>query len=209
MATRFTAGSEVTIRALLAAYGVYVFDLLSDRLGPLPRARGAQRRYLVKADLPSVEDYREALKTWATINVEGVVGDSFSRITDVAGELRDWYDNLPEGLQGSDTGSRLEKAADALEAIQEPDLPDVWVEVDGEQVAIGKIPVVFYPTIGYHGAKSFPSRAAQLQEAAALLRAVVEVLADFDDPALESYRGEVEEMADEVEGVEPPGMFGQ
>jgi len=40
-------------------------------------------------------------------------------IRDLAEEMREWFDNMPENLQGSDRGTRVEEAADTLEQFDE------------------------------------------------------------------------------------------
>lgn len=47
-------------------------------------------------------------------DAEGQVGDAASVVRELEEEVRGWYDNLPENLQGGDKGSRLEECADAL-----------------------------------------------------------------------------------------------
>lgn len=61
------------------------------------------------------------------VQIDTTVGDAintmYSGIEQLGSELRDWYDNMPEGLQGGDKGSEVDDAATVLEDISEPDVP--------------------------------------------------------------------------------------
>lgn len=48
---------------------------------------------------------------------ESLVGDAASILQELGEEMRSWHDNMPESLQGSDRGTRVEEAADALEEL--------------------------------------------------------------------------------------------
>lgn len=41
--------------------------------------------------------------------------DAFSELEEIAGEEREKYDNMPEGLQNSEKGERLNEIADYLD----------------------------------------------------------------------------------------------
>ncbi len=38
-----------------------------------------------------------------------------AKLTDIAGEERDYYDNMPENMQGSEKGERAEEVANTLQ----------------------------------------------------------------------------------------------
>src|SRR3954471_4751791 len=61
--------------------------------------------------------------------VSGAVSDAFSALQSLGEELREWYDNLPEGLQGGSKGDALSEAADILEGLSEPDVPESVADV--------------------------------------------------------------------------------
>lgn len=48
---------------------------------------------------------------------EGKFEDAKSIVQELQEEMQNWYDNMPEGLQGSDKGSQVEEAANALQEI--------------------------------------------------------------------------------------------
>lgn len=62
----------------------------------------------------------EALKT----NLEGALSNLESVVNDLASEERDKFDNMPEGLQASENGQKIEEAADTLENVTFPGMSD-------------------------------------------------------------------------------------
>lgn len=50
-----------------------------------------------------------------TVNAIEAVQEGVCEIVDLAGEMRDWYDALPDSLQMTDKGERVDEAAQALE----------------------------------------------------------------------------------------------
>lgn len=52
--------------------------------------------------------------------IDGAVSD----LKELGDEMRSWYDNMSENLQGGDKGIAVEECADALEGIDEPNVPD-------------------------------------------------------------------------------------
>lgn len=88
----------------------------------------AARRKEISAIIDLVEKIKDAFNT-ATGEIERV-----------AGEERDYYDNMSENLQGGDKGTAASEAADELEeahnALNELDLDDIISKLDnakGEQ----------------------------------------------------------------------------
>lgn len=134
------------------------------------------------------------------IQVDTTVGDAIntmcSCLEDLATELREWYDNMPENLQG---GSKVDEAANVLEDISEPDVPDF----------IKEAPVTFQ----HPPPKKRQSRAARRDDAVAYGQAALEVIEERleateggdDHGALESLRDDVQEIIDNAEGVDFPG----
>lgn len=131
-----------------------------------------------------------------------VVSSAFSELESLGGEYREWYDNLPEGLQ--DHRSDIDEAASTLENLTEPDagsLPE----------AVADIAVTYTVST-----KKKQSRRDRGEAATSLLTQVVEELQDWMDKnegdtdvhdTVEAYRDEVQQMLDDAEGVEYPGMF--
>ena len=49
--------------------------------------------------------------------VESAVEDAKSTVEELRDEIQNWYDSLPENLQGGDKASQLEEAVSALEEL--------------------------------------------------------------------------------------------
>lgn len=54
-------------------------------------------------------------------------------VSDLASEEREKFDNMPEGLQNSETGQKIEEAADILEMIGVPDPTDYDLTAEAGQ----------------------------------------------------------------------------
>lgn len=65
-------------------------------------------------------------------SISSLLDTAYSVTEELTGELQDWYDNLPEGLQGGDLGDRLQDAISNLEEATssdcQSDLPDALSE---------------------------------------------------------------------------------
>ncbi len=115
--------SKIAVRVVFDAY----FDrvILGSHLEPLPRAnRQAPITYRVKEALPRPEAYRELRNQRFTTSLEDLISGAQSEVESLAGELRNWHDNLPEGINSSDKAAEIDEAASTLENIAFPDLPD-------------------------------------------------------------------------------------
>jgi hypothetical protein len=223
----FEIGTEVGAAKLRAAYDAYWNLLVRNELELLPSEgtgkKRPQARYRVVGRLPTRAEYEKLKVGKFTVPVEELIADANSAVEEVAGELRDWYDNLPESFQNGDKGERLSEAADTLEGVSQPDT--------SEEV-LAKITAYHQPAL------KAGSRAARLGEAAGMYRAAAEAIREFvgghedDKPddagrvhvefdeggdkvtvavdldALGSAADECDNAADEVEGVEVPGMYG-
>lgn len=164
-----------------------------------------------------------------TYEIEGAVSDGFGALEELGSEMRERFDNAPENLQQTDTNQRVSEAADTLEGLSQPDVPDCIAGVD---CSFKSVP------------NKRTSRAARRDDAIEILDAAksaaeswleeneeIEVGEDIPDgdggegatkkatdedvQERESLRGEVEtfiqEMDDlisEASDVEFPGMFG-
>ena len=223
--TMFKVGEEVGIIKLKNAYDGYVLHVLGGRLERLDQERTGKRRpaakYKVKAAMPDADEYARLKHQKFTTDVDAACDEAASEIESLAGEMRDWYDNMGENLQQSDKGSRLEEAADALESIEVPDRPEV----------AGHISFVHLPSL------DASSRGKRASEAADQLRSSAEAVRDFigenqpeegentdettmtftendekvevkvDWSELESFADDCETAADDLEAVEFPGMY--
>jgi hypothetical protein len=134
-------------------------------------------------------------KTETTIG--DAVSNAMSEFESLSSELRDWYDNMPENLQGGSKGDMLQEAADRLEGFSEPSVP--------EELGTIKLNVITD--------RRARSRSARCDEAVSLLNNVKGVLEEIEEGAKHYDKAqeliqELDEIIDEAEGVEFPGMFG-
>lgn len=135
-------------------------------------------------------------------SVPDAVSEAFGTFAELAEELRNWYDSMPEGLQGGDKASQLEESADALENLQEPS------EVPGYLSTFEIKPL---PRRRQSRADRNGYAVGLLEDAKALAEAWLDDTAnaeheDRDD--MESFRDELDTAIDEAQGVEFPGMYG-
>jgi hypothetical protein len=130
------------------------------------------------------------------------IADSCGEIGILAEEMREAFDNTPESLQNSGVGEARGVAADALECITEPYVDD---SVKGIEIKFNQ------PSL-----RKRPSRSDRCSYAVFVLQVVVdkleEVIEDETTPEdtkrdAEGLRDEVQNVIDEAEAVEFPGMF--
>ena len=115
--------TKIAVRVVFDAYFERV--ILGSHLERLPRAnRQAPITYRVKETLPRPDVYRELRNGRFTTPLEDLLSAAQSEVESLAGELRDWHDNLPEGINSSDKATEIDEAASTLENITFPDLPD-------------------------------------------------------------------------------------
>ncbi len=137
--------------------------------------------------------------------VSGAISDAFSIIEELAGEMREAFENTPESLQQGGAGAARGEAADQLESISELDVDDKFGEI--------KIEFEYKPVRN-------PSRRERRDEAAQMLGVAINALEELEFPVstleeAEELSGErddlvsdIQNMLDEADGVEFPGMFG-
>ncbi len=155
--------------------------------------------------------------------IADAISSAFSQLEDLASECREVVDNAPENLRDSQRITTLGEAADALESLSEPSVPDGLDDVRCQW---------------QENIHPRASRAQRRDNATAALSAVYSALedhiAELDEriesgktedgttdltqdqrDELESQKsdaeelmGEVERARDEADGVEFPGMFG-
>jgi hypothetical protein len=139
------------------------------------------------------------------------VNTAFCCIEELAGEMRDAFENTPESLQGSGAGAAREEAADQLENIYEPSVPDT----------VQHLPVVF----ALLPLSRRATRSERLNDGLQYAMSAIEVMqeridTDYADeekltPEQKDQLAEITEcidnvqaMIDEAEGVSFPGMYG-
>ena len=115
--------TKIAVRVVFDPYFERV--ILGTHLEPLPRAgRQAPITYRVKAPLPQPEVYRELRNQRFTTPLEDLLSAAQSEVETLAGELREWHGNLPEGINNSDKAGEIDEAASTLENLSFPDVPD-------------------------------------------------------------------------------------
>lgn len=140
--------TKIAVRVVFDAYFERV--ILDSHLDRLPRAnRQAPITYRVKEALPRPDVYRELRNQRFTTPLEDLVSAAQSEVESLAGELRDWHDNLPAGINSSDKAAEIDEAATTLENITFPDLPD----------AVSTIKVLHLPALEQD---SRPKRSAEV-----------------------------------------------
>jgi len=162
------------------------------------------------------------------------VENAYSTLTEeLGGEMREWYDNMSENLQGGDKGSQVEEAASTLEGLECPDVPE----------AVAGLEITY--TQQHKGGKKGDPRWLRRDNEVSIITAAAETVRgwiddaqqaitdselpddaeddstlqfreeDWDLGALKSAIEEAETFADalessvsDAEGVEFPGMYG-
>ena len=131
------------------------------------------------------------------LTVADAVSEAYSILEELAGEMREAFDNTPESLQQSAVGEAREAAADALEGLSEPNVLDELGRLEFEYTEPPP--------------KRKQSRRDRRDQATALLSAVIAVVDNVDDenadPAVE-LRDELDDLMSEADSVEFPGMYG-
>jgi hypothetical protein len=202
-------GTIVTKMAIRAGYEAHFESVLIPTfLKPLPRAsRKEAPTYEVLANMPSPEEYRALLSKHFTGPAESFFEDVKSTIEELGNELREWHDNLPEGLNGGSKADEVEEAASTIESLNWPDYPEEATEV----------PVFFLPEMDQS------SRPKRCSNALGLLEAMINALeeridvlkteqetrpeAESEADTIRSFLDEVENAKGEVEGVTFPSMM--
>jgi hypothetical protein len=177
--------------------------------------KGERASFQVLKPLPTSSEYEQLRNRAFTVRLDSLV--DFSEIENLAGEMRDWYDNLPPGLQGADKGSEVDECASGLENISAVDVPDFITGM-----------TVFHPP-----ALDVNSRSDRLYEVKGCLDAVVQALdividqkkfvfkdedtgiiqigfRELDEEQLEelrNFRSELDNVSGELEGISFPGMY--
>jgi hypothetical protein len=171
--------------------------------------------------------------TTCNTTVSAAVSDGFSVITEVGEEFREIYDNAPESLQQSDVNQTRDNTASEIENLSEPDIPDVlegvpctYIEDNGkvyrgrrsQSRACRATNGAGMLRAAAEGAEAWLSEHEELpEEGTAAYKEMVAKLEDegIDLDTYEQTRDEVEEfitecndIADTVENLEYPGMFG-
>ncbi len=165
-------------------------------------------------------------------DLASVVSDCFQQITDLGDEFREIYDNAPENLQQNDVNQTRDTTASAVEGLSEPDVPDGLGGIDVSYTEDnGK---VYRGRQNQSRACRASNAAAGFRACSDALSQWLEDNPELDDDITadekktfleahggydaddyqqlrdeaETLQGECDEIADEIEGMEWPGMFG-
>lgn len=203
-------GQVVKIAQLNKEFGPHAVGVLDGYLESMPREKSKQRTYKCVKDLPGKTEFFRLRDAKYTKSIADLVGDAFSTFEELAGEVSDWFDNLPQAFQDGEKGDALTTAKDALEGVSAPDVPD----------SIGERMIVCIPPA------KVVSRADRLDEAKDMLQHVVDDLNEaiseaegnpdeeaeaklpFDKDEAETLVSDLESAIGDVESVEFPPMFG-
>lgn len=178
---------------------------------------------------------RPRVSSWQTreVSVSSAIDDAFSEADELKDELQNWFDSMPENLQGGSKGQTLEESIGQLESISKPDpIPD----------SISSYNVTYSERVGRKSSRSTRRDAcvARLEACAEAARDLSGSLSDlqYDDNStlklgelartgmvgeetphtesdrdtrtqeLDAFADECESAKDELEAVEFPGMYG-
>ena len=148
------------------------------------------------------------------MSMADAVSDAMSELQALGEEMREAYDNTPESLQQSGVGEARGEAADNLENLNEPDVPE----------ALQAVVVSWSVRELSPSAARKQSRSDRRDAALETLSAVTAKLEDIKDyeakegeapeytesqrEEAESFLDEVQTLIDDAEAVEFPGMYG-
>lgn len=133
------------------------------------------------------------------LSVADAVSEAWGELEELGQEMREAFENTPESLQSGGVGEARGEAADALENLTEPDVPE---KLGALEITFSQMPL-----------KKKSSRADRRDQAVNTLDAVVTFLDDEEacegeEDERNQLRDEIENLKDEAESVEFPGMYG-
>jgi hypothetical protein len=133
--------------------------------------------------------------------------DAINSLIDLGNECREIVDNASEGLAQTQRIQTLDEVAGTLENLDTPDLPECVRDLG-----------ISYQEQVWRRKRGGPSRNARRSNETAVLFAVVGALEEWlDDEAnaehddrdeVESAKDELQNIAEEADGCEFPGMYG-
>ena len=221
--------TKIAVRVVFDPYFERV--ILGSHLERLPRAsRQAPITYRVKAALPPPEVYRELRNQRFTTVLEDLLSAAQSEVESLAGELRDWHGNLPEGINSSDKAGEIDETASALEGITFPEVPEDLCDIralhlpaleqDSRPKRNAEVVSMLDDAIGALNAKADELRTTTDRgdkeadgpnaSASGTIASNPEKPDEADPQAInqiESFVGELEEVKGELENVTFPGMM--
>jgi hypothetical protein len=204
MAADIKIGTKVTKRLITGRYGKHGWAVLQDRLKEIETPKGYEYK-LVKS-LPDEEAFKKLRDAKYTQLLSNLVADAYSEAQSLRDELQEWYDNLPESFQNGDKGSALQDAVDALGGFcdDEPEVPKELAELKA----------LYLPGKADSRSDRASEAAAQMQVAADRIDTWLEAMPGHkihcsaeSRAEIEQFRDKLREDADNLCGVEFPGMY--
>jgi hypothetical protein len=186
-------------------HGLAVLTAEAESSGPflrrlaLAEERGKPKAYEIIRALPSVERFNDLRDAHYTTTIEDLIAEANSDVEDLASEIRDWHDNMPENLQYGYKGEEILECANALEAIDPVDIEDAPAEIK-------EMKIVYLPMLDIR------SRGGRMGSAIDRYTAVYEKLNQFRGGKMAvKAAGEIIEQCGQVmsdaENISFPGMF--
>lgn len=137
-------------------------------------------------------------------NISDAISSGCQMLLELADEMSNWYDSMPENLQSSSKADAVQEAQQTLEGCEEPDIPKAFENI------------LLDVHILHKKRKSRSDRrndaVTYLQTAGDRLREIESDDEAFPDQDLRDdaclLADEVENIISEAENVEFPGMFG-
>ncbi len=141
------------------------------------------------------------------VTIADAVSNAYSELIELGEEMRSWADGMEEKFSGTEKYGVIDETASTLESLDEPTAPE-WAQKTS--IKYTELPV---RKRGY-------SRSVRLGQACSILDTCISAcdeyvtetsdnvdLKDTHD-AVEEYRNELEQLKDNAEGCEFPGMYG-
>ncbi len=158
--------------------------------------------------MKTIKRSRDAAHAAPMLNLAEEAGEDIESLRE---EMQEWYDNMPESLQGGEKGSNVESCASELGSLK--DDIDTWVGV------IEKLPEhlrSFDVNYTQDERRAASSRAGRLGNAGSKIDAIHTVVMDLIAlPEHAEYKAALEDVLEDAEGfqnllgnVSFPGMYG-
>lgn len=132
------------------------------------------------------------------VKLADAVSEAWGALEGLGEEMREAHDNTPEALQSSPVGEARGEAADNLEGLSEPVVPDSLAEREVEVSRVRRTPK--------QAARL--SRPARRDDAVMVIAAVIDHLDKVEGEEAEALRDELDSLQSDAEDVDFPGMFG-
>lgn len=221
----FQVGETVSIIRLKNAYDALVVTVLADSIEYIYVGKGDKKKrppaqYKILKRLPTKDEYSALKVKRFTTTIDGVFEDAKNSLEELASEIREAYDQMPESLQQGSRGETIDNTASTLEGLDFDDCPEVCSHIE----------IVYFPSA------DLSTRSKRASEYADMLTTIkshlddwvaehkpddeesvkmtfkdssgadVEVEVDWSE--LEEFGDACERLADEIQNCEFPGYTG-